>query len=172
MVELIVFICMALFYICLGGTFILIGLIINHSIKKKFKYVKFEIFIFIVMILSIILLKYYHMIPNSIEYSNTVSYYMVNNENGEEEQFIKLPPKSKWLFKTPTDIFTCDLNAKDCKLFFEDELKKMKTKGVIDDFDFHKDRNYFSIKKYSNEIATISIIDDGDKRRFGILYEY
>lgn len=169
MPELIVFVCIVLLSICLTGSLILIGLIIIHCKWKKYKYIKIDILLLITMMLSIGLLKIHHLIPKFED--STVSYYIINSQQSDgEEKFIKLPPGSKWLFKTPTDIFTCDLNSKDCKMFFGKELEMMKENGIIEDFIFHDDQSYFSVKKYNKEIATIDIIDDGDARRFGILY--
>lgn len=151
-----------------------------RSAERKFKrYLIGELLTLIIPILFtcfVLGFWFFSSLSNVTESNATDSYYYINY-NSVQTKFIKLPPGSKWLFATPADVYSCDLDSKDCKIFFDNELKRMKKDKEIDDYSFIRSNlndeiTYISIKKYGREIAEIDIFSvQGDDRRFGILYK-
>lgn len=150
---------------------ILIVAIVRFLLMKKYKAMVVGIIVFITLSSALI---YYITNQTYIEsYISSRDYYRVyDSEQNTEIDFIKLPSGSVWLFKTPTDIFYNKRNCKKCIEYFSSELDRMKREGKIDNYQFDKSDNKFTIDVNGHESAEIVFIGDTDQRRYGILYNY
>lgn len=149
---------------------IILIIMIVSFLKKKKHFIKNEMLIFIPLLVFIYFYlfnyNFFLLIRSNVlpEKKCTVEY---NFNSNLTDVTIDLPPKSVFLFKTPTKVYYSKCTENQCINFFHESLTLMKSKTKIKDFNFDNSQNKYNIILNNNKHFEIFIIKN-EKTRYGI----
>ncbi|MTI67368.1 MAG: hypothetical protein FH753_12340 [Firmicutes bacterium] len=157
------------YFVFMGIVILLILLLTILSINKKI--LKYEIIVFIPLI---IFSSFYFF--NQEFQLDIKSYLSPNKEHtvfyNNEKLKIKLPDKTVWLFKTPTDVYYSKYSVKYCKKYFENNLNNLKKAKKISNYTYNNKESCYIVTIKPKIIFKINFIENPDARRFSITEIY